>query len=85
MDVGVRDGVAVGTPMSAVALSGFGDEVKAGICVGETNVVVTATGIGVARPAFSIAHLPKPVSEDTTARRMTKISPVKVNPLKDVG
>lgn len=87
--MGVMEGVfvvvVVGMPIGVVVPSVLDEEVRVERGVGEDNVVTALTAIGVASPAFSIAHLPKPVNETTTARRMIKMIPVKVNPLSVVG
>jgi hypothetical protein len=83
--VGVREGVLVGTPITAVAFSGFGEEVIEGRIVGETDAFVAVATTGATRPAFCIAHLPNPVRETITPMRRTQTSPVKPIPPAEVG
>ncbi len=45
--LGVREGVLVGTPMTAVAWSAFGEGVIVGIGAGVEVAAITATGSGV--------------------------------------
>jgi hypothetical protein len=85
LSVGVREGVFVGTPMTAVTSSGFSEGVIVEKWVAVGNAMVTVAGTGVARPAVSIAHFPKPVSEVTTAMRTRKTNPVKLTPPAELG
>jgi hypothetical protein len=85
LSVGVCEGVFVGTPMTAVTSSGFSEGVIVEKCVADGNAIFTVAGTGVARPVFSIAHFPKPVSEVTMAMRTRKTSAVKLTPPAEVG
>ena len=54
--VGVREGVWVGTPITAVDWEIFGEGVIVGKGMGVETVWVTGAGSGVARPACILIH-----------------------------
>ena len=56
MGVDVRDGVKVGTPITAIVRGIVGDDVIVGNGVGMDKVWVIETGLGVASPACILIH-----------------------------